>query len=217
MKKFLVLAAFASLSAIGGAAIPPAAASSYANSSAALDAFEGAWSTVTAYSATIKVFEQKDLAVQTMVCKYTFRKPSIVTVDIVEGANSGVSLLWTGGDTLTAHRGAGLLGMFKRTLPLHDPLVLTIRGSSIDQLSFGEIIAHGKETAGTIVQNPGTTIDGIATDAVTLLPSMPTTDSAYMREVIEISTTTHFPLRILGYQGTTLLRRIDFEDVKVTN
>ena len=30
--------------------------------------------------------------------------------------------------------------MFKRTLSLHDPLVTTLRGSSIDQLSFGAIL-----------------------------------------------------------------------------
>ena len=36
------------------------------------------------------------------------------------------------------------------------------------------------------------------------------------REVIEISNATHFPLRVLGYQGSTLVRKIDFVDVKLT-
>jgi hypothetical protein len=151
-----------------------------------------------------------------MVFKYTFRKPSTVTVDIIGGPKNGDSLLWTGGTTVSAHR-PGLESAFKEKLSLHDPAVTTIRGSSIDEISFGSILAHGEATPGKISQSPGLTINGAATDAVTLIPSHPETDAGYTREVIEISRTTHFPLRIMGYQGALLARKVDFVDVQFTH
>jgi outer membrane lipoprotein-sorting protein len=215
VKSFLVLpVACASLLIVSGAAASSAAP---ARSSAALSAFTSAWDGVTAYSATITVFEQQGVKVQNVIFKYTFRKPSTVTVDVVGGPNNGASLLWTGGATVSAHRGSGLMGAFKKTLSLHDPQITTIRGSSIDELSFAQILAHAQQTSGPISQGPGLTINGVATDAVTLIPTHPTTNAGYTREVIEISRTTHFPLRVLGYEGPTLVRKIDFVDVKLTS
>jgi len=182
----------------------------------ALRAFTGAWAPVTAYNATITVFEQNGIAVQNVIFKYTFRKPSIVTVDVIGGPNNGVSLLWTGGTTVSAHR-SGLTAALKETLALHDPKVTTIRGSSIDELSFAQILVHAQQTAGKITQGPGLIINGVATDAVTLIPTRPATDARYTREIIEISRITHFPLRIMGYQGSTLVRKVDFVAVTLTH
>lgn len=168
MKRSLVLAvACASLFTLASETAFSAAPS---RSSSALSAFRSAWAAVTAYSATITLFEQKGVTVQNVVFKYTFRKPSTVTMDVVGGPNNGVSILWTGGATVHAHRGSGAAGMFKKTLSLHDPQVTTIRGSSIDELSFRQILAHAQQTPGRISQGPGATINGVATEAVTLVP-----------------------------------------------
>lgn len=69
--------------------------------------------------------------------------PSTVTVDIVGGPNNGSSLLWTGGTTVSAHRG-GLAGIVKETMSLHDPRITTIHGSSIDDFDFPRILAHAR-------------------------------------------------------------------------
>jgi hypothetical protein len=182
----------------------------------ALSAFSRALAAVTAYNTTITVFEQKGSAVQNVVFRYTFRKPSTVTVDVVGGPNNGVSLLWTGGSTVSAHR-SGLASAFKETLSLHDPKVTTIRGSSIDELSFPRILAHAQQTAGKISQGTGPIINNVATDAVVLIPANPTGDAGYTREIIELSRATHLPLQINGYQGSTLVRKVDFVAVKLTN
>jgi hypothetical protein len=214
MKKSLVLAvACASLLMLGGGTAFSAAPS---RSSSALSAFTSAWAAVTAYSATITVFEQKGIKVQNVIFRYTFRKPSTVTVDVIGGPNNGASLRWTGGTTVSAHRGSGLAGLLKEKLSLHDLLVTTIRGSSIDQLSFSQILAHAQQTPGAISQGPGMTINEDATEAVTLIPTHPATDAGYTLEKIEISSTTHLPLRVLGYQGSTLVRKIDFVDAQLT-
>jgi hypothetical protein len=194
----------------------PAFSATPSRSSSALIAFGSAWTAVTAYSATITVFEENGVKVQNVIFKYTFRKPTTVTVDAIGGPNNGVTLLWTGGTTVNAHRGSGLAGAFKKTLSLHDPLVATIRGSSIDELSFDQILAHAQQTPGSISQGTGPTINSVATDAVTLIPTHPATTAGYTREIIEVSRTTHFPLRVLGYQGPTLVRKVDFGEVKLT-
>jgi hypothetical protein len=181
-----------------------------------LDAFARAWAAVTAYSATVTVFEQKDAQVQNVVFNYTFRKPASVTVHVASGSNAGVTLVWDGGTTVVAHRGSGLVALFKRTLSLHDPQATTIRGSSIDQLSFGAILAHAQAEAGTLSEVPGDVIDGVGTDAVRLSSTTPAADAGLTREVVELSTITHLPVRVLGYDGEMLVRRIDFSNVTLS-
>jgi hypothetical protein len=100
-------------------------------------------------------------------------------------------------------------------MSLQDSQVTTIRGSSIDQLSFGAILAHGQQTPGTLSQGPGDVINGVATDAVTLIHADPAADAGLTREVIELSTATHFPMRILGYDGPMLVRKIEFSNVEL--
>jgi hypothetical protein len=178
-------------------------------------AFTRAWAGIAAYNATVTVFEQKGAQVQNVVFDYNFRKPSNATVHVVQGPNAGVTLVWNGGATMAAHRGSGLIAQFKRTIPLHDPLATTIRGSSIDQLSFGAILAHAQQTPGTVSQGRGPVIDGVATDAVRLIPTTSASNTGLTREVVEISKTTHFPMRVLGYAGRTLVRRIDYSNVKL--
>ncbi len=178
-------------------------------------AFARAWAGVIGYSATVTIFEQKGTQTQNVVFDYTFRKPSNVTVHVVAGQNAGVTLTWDGGATVVAWRGSGLAAMFKRTLSLHDPLVTTLRGSSIDQLSFGAILAYGEQQAGSLSEAPGELIDGVAVNAVTLIPAAAATDAGLTREVVELSAETHLPLRVLGYEGSTLVRRIDFSNVKL--
>jgi len=177
--------------------------------------FTRAWAGIAGYSATVTVFEQKGAQVQHVVFDYNFRKPSNVTVHVIKGPNAGVTLVWNGGATMSAHRGSGFMAQFKKTLSLHDPAATTIRGSSIDQLSFGAILAHGQQTPGRVWQGRGTVINGAATEAVTLTPSSPAADVGLTYEIVEISKTTHFPMRVLGYQGRTLVRKVDFTNVKL--
>lgn len=178
-------------------------------------AFASAWAGVSGYSATVTVFEQMGTQSQNLVFDYTFRKPSNVTVHVVAGPNAGVTLTWDGGATVVARRGSGLAALFKRTLSLHDPSVTTLRGSSIDQLSFGAILAHGEQEAGTLSEVRGEAIDDVDVNAVTLILSGSASDAGLTREVVDLSTVTHLPMRVLGFEGTTLVRRIDFSNIRL--
>ena len=48
-----------------------------------------------------------------------------------------------------------------------------------------------------------------------LIPAGSVTSAGLTREVVELSALTHLPLRVLGYEGSTLVRRIDFSNVKL--
>ncbi len=178
-------------------------------------AFAGAWAGITGYSATVTIFDQKGTQTQNVVFDYIFSKPSNVTVHVIAGPNAGVTLTWNGGQTVVARRGSGLAAMFKRTFSLHDPLVTTLRGSSIDQLSFGAILAHGEQEAGSLSAGPGEVIDGIPTNAVTLALAASAADAGLTREVVELSRATHLPMRVLGYEGSALVRKVDFSNIKL--
>lgn len=178
-------------------------------------AFEQSWAKITAYSATVAIFERQGTQVQSSVLDYTFRKPSSATVHFVAGQNIGVTVVWSGGNTVVAHRGSGLLALFKKTFALHDPQVTTIRGSSIDQLSFAAFIAHSQGTPGIVSEEAGPLILGIATEAVTLGPTTSVTDTGLTREIIDLSVPTNLPIRVLGYEQDTLVREIDFSNVKL--
>ena len=97
---------------------------------------------------------------------------------------------------MVARRGTGLAALFKKTFSLHDPGVTTIRGSSIDQLRFGAILAQAQQVGGTLSEAGSDVIDGVATDAVALVPADPAADAGLSREVVELSEVTHLPVRV---------------------
>lgn len=210
----LLLLGTISAAAQPAGATPEAPVTQTAPRPPALEAFARAWAGVTAYSATLTFFEQKGTSVQDTVIEYSFRKPSSVTVRIIAGRNAGVTLTWDGGATVEATRGRGLFAaLFKRTIALHDPLMTSIRGSSIDELSYGAILAHAEQTEGELSEAPGDTIDGTSTESLSLVPRTPAADTGFSRESIEISTATQLPIRIRAYEGAQLVRKIDFSNV----
>jgi len=210
-------AALVLLSAASGPASASASAAAEPSASPppALTAFEHAWDGVTGYRATVSVYSQKGADAQHIVFDYTFHKPSSFTVHVVAGPNAGVTLSWDGGPTVQASRGGGIFAaLLKRTIPLHDPLVTTIRGASLDQLSYGAILAHAEQTPGELAQTPGEPIAGTPTQTLSLVPAEPAADAGLSREVIAISSATQLPIEIEGYDGSTLVSKIDFSDIQ---
>lgn len=204
----------AALLVLGSNAVPASAQQS-APAARELDAFARAWSGVSGYGATVRIFVQKDTQTQNVAFNYTFDKPSNVKVHVIAGPNVGVTLDWNGGPTVVARRGSGLSALFTKTLSLHDPAVTTLNGSSIDQLSFGAILAHVQQQPGTVSEAPAQPIDGVAVNAITLIPSTSTEDAGLTREVLELSAATHLPMRLLGYEGSTLVRKIDLSNIQL--
>jgi outer membrane lipoprotein-sorting protein len=217
-----VLASLSALPAFAGAPSPSQtesaarapAAPTNAPGRGVLDQFAAAWADVKSYTATVTVTERSGAQTQNVVFDYTFHKPSSVTVHVNGGPNAGVTMIWDGGTTLVAHRGSGFAALFKKTFALHDPQTTTIRGSSIDQLSFGAILEHAQQQAGTVTQAPQSQLDGVDVDALTLMSTdSVATNAGLTREVVDLSASTHLPVQVLGYDGSTLVRQIDFSNV----
>ena len=203
-------------SSAGAAPFPTPLASQSEAAAHEIAAFARAWAGITGYDATITLYDEKGTLTQTVVFAYAFRKPSRVSAHVIAGPNAGVTLAWNGGPTVTAHRGSGLAALFKRTLNLHDPLVTTLRGSSIDQLSFGAILAHGEQEAGSLSEAPGEVIRGVPTVAVVLTPAASLADGGLTREIVELSSVNDLPVRVLGYEGAQLVRDVGFSNVRLT-
>jgi outer membrane lipoprotein-sorting protein len=211
-RRVVVLAGFTTASVC----MPSVAhASQSAAAAREITAFASAWAGITAYSATVAMVDQKGTQSQSVVFNYMFRKPSNITVHVVAGRNVGVTLTWDGGPTVIAWRGSGFVALFKRTLSLHDPLVTTLRGSTIDDVSFGAILAQGQHDAGSLSEAAGETIGGVHTDAVTLIRTGSSADAGLTREVVELSAVTHLPMRVMSYEGSALVQDVEFSNVKV--
>ncbi len=181
-----------------------------------LDAFSRALSGVTKYSATVSIFDKKGDQTQNVVFDYSFSKPSNVRVHVISGPNTGITLDWNGGSTIVARRGSGLLSMFSKTVSLHDPLVTTLQGASIDQLSFGAILSHAQQEIGRLSLTPGGTIDGVPANSLTLIPNDSASGAGLTREIVIMSAATHLPIRVLGYDGPALVSNVGFSNVKLT-
>ena len=210
-----LIVAFAALFALATMPAPSSAqAAGVRTLSPAWTQFTRTWADMSGYSATVTMFEQKGTKTENLVLDYSYHKPSSATMRIVAGKNAGVTLVWNGGSTMQAHRGSGIMAAFKKTMSIDDPLATTVRGSTIDKLSFDAILAHAQETPGSVAQLPGAAIDGLATDEVRLVPTDAVADGLTL-EIVDVAKSTHLPVRILGYNGPVLVRSLVFSNVKV--
>jgi hypothetical protein len=48
---------------------------------------------------------------------------------------------------------------------------------------------------------------------VSLISTAPAANAGLTREVVEVSTIMHLPMRVLGFDGETLVRKIEFSNV----
>jgi hypothetical protein len=162
----------------------------------------------------IHLYERNGTSIEHLVIFYSLRKPSTVVARIVAGTKPGATLYWDGGDTITGRRSSGFAALFKKKFSLHDPAVSTIRGSSIDELSFGAMLEHLNHVPGLLQVTPDGN-DG-TNEALTIVPADPVADAGLTREVYVIARDTHMPIRVLGYTGATLVRDIEITDIVIS-
>jgi hypothetical protein len=193
MKRLLAVLAFAAASTAGAAAQtqPPALAAAAA-----------AYAKIAGYRTTAHVYQVQGTDAQNNVYEYAFTKPSTIAVTIASGPNAGNSVTWTGGTSLRANGG--------RTIDLTDPMVLSLRGVTIVQLSFGAILQHAQETAGTLT-SAAATLSGTTVNLVNLDVANPRGDAGLTREVLYLSQATNLPVRLDGFVGTQLVQTVSFD------
>ncbi len=179
----------------------------------AWEAFKKADESIKDYTETITAHEVKGSDVQDRVYHFSFAKPAFARSAIVSGPGSGGEAVWTGGDHVRGHQG-GFLKMIKLTIPIDDSRATDLRGKTIDAGFFPTMIA-AFDSGGTLAEEPGPTVDGSPTDAVSHIPPDPSKVRGLTKDVYLISRTTHLPVEHLGYEGTQLVEDDKFTDQKI--
>lgn len=171
----------------------------------ALAAAAAAYAKIAGYKTTAHVYQVKGTQTQNSVYDYTYTKPTSISMYIVSGPNNGATVTWSGGTSVRAGK-----GMFTKSVDLTDALVTSLRGMTIVQLSFGSILQHASETAGSLSSGT-TTLGGATVNLVNLDVANPQGDNGLTREVLYLSQTTNLPVRVDGFIGATLVQTVSFE------
>ncbi|MFY9779723.1 MAG: hypothetical protein WAJ85_04345 [Candidatus Baltobacteraceae bacterium] len=180
----------------------------------AFDAFQKAWSSIDNYHETIVVHEIYQNKTQDRTYDYSFKKPSFAHIEVTAGPGRGSGAVWRGGDTVKGHQG-GFLSMVRLNVSINDGRATSLRGDTIDVASFAYELRHFLETPGTLSEDPGPTIEGVVTTAVTLAVADPSKNKDVSKDVLDISNETHLPVRREQYAGETLVKTETFRNVQL--
>ncbi len=179
----------------------------------AIGAFDATFASVNDYTVTVRAHEVKDDRVQDRTYHYWFKRPALAKTLIVSGESSGSGGVWNGGDRVSGHQG-GLLSFFHLKVGLHDTRATSLRGYTIpDGLIQNEVDKY-KDIKGDLTQHSGPVIDGAPTDEVQLLPADPAAIGGVTRLIVDVSKTTHFPVRQVRYEGEKIVAEETFSDLK---
>jgi hypothetical protein len=157
---------------------------------APLVAAAAAYEKIAGYHTTAHLYQVQGAATQNSVLDYTFAKPASISMTVVSGQDQGSTVKWSGGT---------------------DSLVSSLRGVTIVQLSFGSILKHEAEIAGT-QQTSTTTLNGATVNVVNLNVANPQGDSGLTREALYLSQSSDLPVRLDGFVGPDLVQTVTFEN-----
>ena len=170
----------------------------------AIAQFDAAFANVHDYTMTVKSHEFNGSQTQDRVYHYWFMKPHFEKIAIVSGPGSGGGAVWNGGSQVSGHQG-GMLSFIHPTIGLHDSRATSLLGYTMIDGLMQSVVDKYREVPGQLSQQGGPVVDGAGTEIVTLKPSNPAADHNINRWVLYLSKTTHFPIRQIGYDGSTIV------------
>jgi outer membrane lipoprotein-sorting protein len=188
------------------------AAAQGANISPNFRLLQKAWSGVSSYTATIVSDETPEGRSTTPFDRtydFKFLKPHMAHFVITDGAGKGADATWDGGDEVRFHQG-GFLSAIKSMVSTSDKRVASIRGDSIDSLSFGSQIDLFATTEGTLVDGK----DPSGQPTITLTPES-YEFGGVTRDTLTLDRATHLPIKRERYVGSKLVKTETFTNVKL--
>ncbi|HEY8297564.1 MAG TPA: hypothetical protein VIG32_06035 [Candidatus Baltobacteraceae bacterium] len=171
----------------------------------ALAAFDDAFAKVHDYTVTLRAHEVSGSRTQDRVYHYWYRKPNDAKIEIASGEGAGGGGVWTGGDQVSGHQGGFLISKFHLKVGLHDGRAVSLRGYTIPDGLFPNEVEKYRTIKGQLSEGAGPTVDGQATDAVTLNVADPAAVGGVTRMVLDLSKATHMPVRQIRYQGDQIV------------
>lgn len=203
----LALAAIAAL--LVAFAAPHAARA--AQDAPAIDAFDAAFAGVTSYTFKLHAHEVQGTSTQDRVYDYSFMKPHFAKTLIESGDGRGSGGVWAGGDQVSGHQGGFLSGIHLK-VGLHDRRAVSLRGYTIPEGLPQNIVATYTTIKGDLTQSDGGTVGGVDTDLLDLKVADPASNGGVSEQKLYLSKTTHWPVREIYYQGSTIVLDQSFTD-----
>ena len=119
--------------------------------------------------------------------------------------------MWAGGDQVSGHQGGFLSGIHLK-VGLHDGRAVSLRGYTIPDGLPQNIVANYATIEGDLTQSDGGAIGGTPTDLLDLKVADPTSNGGVSEEKLYLSKATHWPVREIYYEGTTVVLDQSFTD-----
>jgi outer membrane lipoprotein-sorting protein len=186
----------------------------------ALDRFEATWASLHDYRMTVVAHEVLGNESADNELGFAFRKPSRARLDIRSGNKSGSTIVWEGGDRVTAYRRR--MAFLKMHGGARDKDLTSLRGNGILLANLGDVAACFDEHRDRLRERPGPTVDGDATDAVALpyegvtCSSDPPADRGVVTlDEIDISRRTNLVVLRERFAGDLVVERWEIKDWKV--
>ncbi len=174
-----------------------------------IEKFFSAWQGIVSYQCTLTSHEVDGSRVQDRVYHMFFQKPTKTRMEIVSGDGRGGAAVWSGGDTLRGHRGGFLAGV-KKTLDIHSPLATSIRGTTIADANYGILLGHLRTFKSVDLEAARLGDHTLVTAQV----ADPTSEAGVTKELFVFGAD-GLPLEFEQYQGTSMVKKVDYTDVRV--
>ncbi len=141
-----------------------------------------------------------------------FKRPDAVKMTIVDGTSAGSAIAWKGEGRAKLRR-LGLLARLPSVRIDRDaPAFAFADGSPIGSVLIAAVVDAPESVGHTLVQTPGPTIAGIATDDITETIPVPPPARA-TRVVVTVDRVQHLPVRVLRYEDDRLTKIALFDVV----
>jgi outer membrane lipoprotein-sorting protein len=191
-----------------------------AGADSAFDRMQAAWNGVHDYSVTIESHEQLGSVSDEHEFFYAFRKPDKARLDVVKGPRSGGTILWDGGQRVTAYKRA--LSLFKLHASAWDKNLTTLRGNGILSSNMGDVVECFGAHRSVLREREGPVVDGVATDEIELpyagiqcADDPPDDRGTVTLDVIDVSKVTGFVVLRKRYAGDDVVERWQMRDYKI--
>ena len=105
----------------------------------AFDRLQAFWAGIQDYSMTIDAHEVLGDASGEAELHYAFKRPDRARLDVIKGAHSGSTVVWDGGERVTAYK--RVFSLFKIHPDVHDDRITSLRGNGIQTGNLGDVVA----------------------------------------------------------------------------
>lgn len=163
------------------------------------------------FSGVAKFWETDGKETSTNTAEIYMALPGRLRANITEASSAmkrGVKMVSLGDGKITAK-----LGFIKKTMPIDDPQVLSVRGWRLDQTDLGAIIRGATHADAKAKYVGPTTVNGRAAEVLEL--ASPVLLPGTTKQVIALDAQTAVPLKLEGFVGAQSVYRLELSNAQL--